>query len=95
MHARCMLDCAQCLASGHADPQPCNACRAKWPVGRQPPHPAGLPRGPAMPQPGCRWSAVSGALKFADPLLEDVPEVEPALVQRRTPTQDVRKSTCT
>ena len=40
VHARCMLDRAECLARGHTGPQPCIALRSEWPVRNRPLHPA-------------------------------------------------------
>ena len=65
VHARCMLDRAERLASGHADPQPCFACRLEWPARNRPLHPAELAEDLPRPRPGGRWSAVAGALQFA------------------------------
>ena len=42
VHARFMLDRAERLASRHADPQPCVACRSEWPASNRPLHPAEL-----------------------------------------------------
>ena len=41
VHVSCMLQGADRLASGHADPQPCVTCRSEWPARNRPPHPAG------------------------------------------------------
>ena len=78
MHARCMLDRAERPASGHADPHPCVACRCEWPARNWSLHPAELAEDLPRPRPGARWSAVAGALKFAEILEEDGPRLEPA-----------------
>ena len=38
VHAHCMLDRAERLQSGNADPQPCVACRPEWPARNRPLH---------------------------------------------------------
>jgi len=78
VHARCMLDRAECLARGQADPQPCAACRSEWPARNRPLHPAELAEDLPRPRLGGRWSAVAGALQFAELLEEDGPRLEPA-----------------
>ena len=45
VHARCILDRAEHLARGHANPRPCVACRSAWPRGSRLPHPAEMARG--------------------------------------------------
>ena len=78
VHARCMLDRAERLASGHADPQPFVACRSEWPTRNRPLHPAELAEDLPRPRPGGRWPAVAGALPFAEFLEEDDPRLGPA-----------------
>ena len=77
-HARCMLDRAERLASGHADPKPCVACRLAWPARSRPLHPAELAEDLPKPRPGGRWPAVAGALHFAELLEEDGSRLDPA-----------------
>ena len=78
VHARCMLDRAERLASGDADPQPCVACRSECPEGNRPLHPAELAEDLPRSRPGGRWPAVAGALQFAELLEEDGPRLDPA-----------------
>ena len=78
MHARCMRGRAEQLVSGHADPQPCVACRSEWRARNRPLHPAELAEDLSRPRPGGRWSAVAGALQFAEFLEEDAPRLDPA-----------------
>ena len=73
-----MLDRAERLASGHADPQPCVECRSEWSARNRPLHPAELAENLPRPRPGGRWSAVAGALQFAELLEEDAPRLDPA-----------------
>ena len=65
VHARCMLDRAERIARGYADPRPCIVCQSVWPGGTRPPHPAELARGLPMTELGERWTAVGRALQFA------------------------------
>ena len=78
VHARCMLDRAERLASGHADPQQCVACRSEWPARNPPLHPAELAEDLPRPRPGGRWSPVAGALQLTELLEEDGPRLDPA-----------------
>ena len=78
VHARCMLDRVERLASGHADSQPCVACRSEWPARNRPLHPAELAENLPRPRPGGRWSAVARALQFAELLEENGPRLDPA-----------------
>ena len=75
---RCMLDRAERLARGHADPQPCVACRSEWPARNWPFHPTELADDLPRPWPRGRWSAVGGALQIAELLEEDGPRLDPA-----------------
>ena len=78
VHARCMLDRAERLASEHAEPQPCVACRSEWSARNRPLHPAELAEDLPRPRPGERWPAVAGALQFAELLKENGPRLNPA-----------------
>ena len=78
VHARCMLDSAERLASEHAGPQPCVACRSEWTARSPPLHPAELADDLPRPRLGGRWPAVAGALQFAELLEEDGPRLDPA-----------------
>ena len=40
VHVRCMLDRADSIARGYADPRPCVVCQSAWTGGTRPPHPA-------------------------------------------------------
>ena len=71
VHASCMLDRAERLASGHADPQPCVTCRSEWPERNRPPHPAEMVEDLPTPLLGGRWPAVEGAPQFAELIRED------------------------
>ena len=62
VHARCMLDLADRIARGYADPRLCGVCQSAWPGGTRPPHPAELARGLPMTELGGRWAAVGRAL---------------------------------
>ena len=73
VHGRCMLDHAEHLARGHADPRPCVACRSAWLGGNRPPHPAALARGQPMSWQGERWVAVRSAFQFAPLFQRGVP----------------------
>ena len=75
VHARCMRDRAERLASGHSAPQP---CFAQWSPRNRSPHPAELSGDLPRPRPEGRWSAVAGALQFAELLEENPPRLEPA-----------------
>ena len=86
-----MLDRAKRLASGHADPQPCVACRSEWPARNRPLHPAELAEDLPTPRPGGRWPAVAGALQFAELLEEDGPRLDPASYVTTVPTILLRR----
>ena len=77
VHALCMMDRAEHLARGHADPRPCVSCRSAWPGGSRPPHPVELARGMPMNAHGGRWAAVRGALQFAARVQGGNPGAEP------------------
>ena len=78
VHATCMLDRAERLACGHTDPQSCVLCRSEWAARSRPPHPAKLAEDLPRLRSGERWSAVRGALQFAEVLEEDGPRLVPA-----------------
>ena len=78
MHARCMLHRAERLERGHAEPQPCVACRSERPARNRSLHPVELAEDLPRPRPGGRWSAVAGILQFAELLEEDGPRLYPA-----------------
>ena len=74
-----MLDRAERLASGHADPQPCVACRSDWPARNRSLHSAELAEDLPRPRPGGEWSAVvAGALQLVEYLEEDDSRLDPA-----------------
>lgn len=65
VHAKCMLDWADRITRGHADPRPCVVCQLAWPEGIPPPHSAELVGGLLMFEQRGRWAAVRSALQFA------------------------------
>ena len=77
MHARCMLEGAKRLASWRVDPRPCVACRSWWPELSPSPYPTEFANGLPVVEPGGEWSAVRGALHFADLLRPGAPGLEP------------------
>ena len=79
MRARCMLDRAERLASGHADPQPCVAYRSEWSARNQSLRPAELAEDLPRPHPQRRWSALAGPQQFAKLLEEDGPRLKSAI----------------
>ena len=78
VHTRCMLDRADRIARGHANPRACVACQSAWPGGIRSRHPAELARGLPMTELGGRWAAVGRALQFAALLQRDALGTEPA-----------------
>ena len=78
VHARCMLDRAERLANGHAEPQPCVACHSVRPAKNRPLHQAELAEDLPRPRPGEKWPAAARALQFAELLEEDGPLLYPA-----------------
>ena len=78
VHSRCMLDRADRIARGHADPRPCVAFQSEWPGGIRPPHPAELATGVPMTELGGKWAAVGRALQFTAFLQRDALGTEPA-----------------
>ena len=72
-----MMDRADRIARGLADPRPCVACPSAWPGGIRPPHPAELAKGLPMTELGGRWAAVKRGLQFVALLQRDAPGTEP------------------
>ena len=64
VHASFMLNRAECLVSGHADPHPRVTCRFEWPARNRPRHPTKMAEDRPKPLPGGRWPAVEGALQL-------------------------------
>ena len=58
---------AQIVLHASADPRPCIACQAEWPLGRLPPHPAELTREMAVNEEEAdgRWARTFEALRFS------------------------------
>ena len=73
-----MWKCAERLANGHVDSQPCATCRYEWPAGSRPPHPAELTQGMPRFQSEGRWLALESTLQFAELLAESVPWLDSA-----------------
>lgn len=73
LHACCMLDRAEHLARGYADPRRCIASRSAWPGGNRPPHPVALARGLPIAEQGQMWAVVRGALQFVALFQRGVP----------------------
>ena len=71
VHASCMLDRAERLASGRADQQQCVSCRSEWPARNRSPHPAEMAEDLPRPLPGGKWPAVEGELQFVELIEED------------------------
>ena len=78
MHTRCMLDRAENLVRGYADPKSCVARRSAWPGESRPPHPAELAKGISMDGHKGRWGAVRGAMQFATRVQRHVSGLESA-----------------
>ena len=78
VHTRCMMNRAENLARGYADPRPCVACRSAWPGESRPPHPAELARGISMDGHEGRWGPVRGALRFATRVQRHISGLESA-----------------
>ena len=66
VHVRCMLERADHIARGHADPRSCIACRSEWAGGIRPAYPTELARGLPMTKPRGRWAALRSVIQFAD-----------------------------
>ena len=65
-HGHCMLERAECIAVGNADPWPCLACRSEWPLGRRPFHPAEHVREkPGLEEEDGRWLRTYEGLRLA------------------------------
>ena len=73
-----MLDQADRIAGGHADPRPSVACQSAWSGGNPSPDPPELARGLPITELGGRWAAVRRALQFAALLQRDALGTEPA-----------------
>ena len=74
------IPCAYCgrALSGHANPQPCVACRSEWPARNRALHPAELAEDLPRLHPAERWPAVAEILQFPELLEEDGPRLAPA-----------------
>ena len=67
VHDHFMLECAEFIALGNADPRLCLTCQSEWPLGRRPLHPAEFAReipGFEDEEDG-RWSRTYDAQRFA------------------------------
>ena len=78
MHVRCMLERADHIARGHADPRSCIACRSEWAGGIRPAYPTELARGLPMTERGGIWAALRSTIRFAGLLQRDIPGPGPA-----------------
>ena len=67
IHGRCMLERADRIACGSADPRPCLACQSERPLGRRPAHPGELARAMAASEEEAdgRWLRTFEAIRFS------------------------------
>ena len=67
VHGLCMLERADLIACGSADPRPRIACQSEWPLGKRPPNPAELAGAMAANEEEAdgRWPRTFEALRFS------------------------------